>query len=73
MNWIEIWLERHRLNSLKRRIARMKSEAKAADAEPEPLTPRLKTNANRLRKEKIVVLEKAVEKLEAKKKAHPPA
>lgn len=72
MNWIAIWIEQRRLRALKRQIARMKNAAKAAEAEPEPLTPRIETLYNRLRKEKIVILEKTVERIEAKRKTHPP-
>ena len=69
MNWIEKWLETRRIHSLKRKIARMKSEAKAAEIEP--LMPAVETTSHRIRLERIVILEKAVEKIESRKPSDP--
>lgn len=73
MNWIERWMERRRIKALKLKIARMKSEAKAAEVEP--LMPAVETISHRIRLERLVVLEKAAEKLELTKtiSANPPA
>ncbi len=69
MNWIERWLEQRRVKALKKRIARMKNEAK--EAEVIPLMPAVETISHRIRLERIVVLEKAIEKIEAEKDAGP--
>lgn len=65
MNWIERWLEQRRVNALKKRIARMKNEAE--EAELIPLMPAVETISHKIRLERIVVLEKAIEKIEADK------
>lgn len=65
MNWISRWFEARRVKALKKKIARMKNEAK--EAEVEPLMPAVETISNRIRRERIVVLEKAVEKMDADK------
>lgn len=62
MNWIDRWLEQRRVRALKQRIARMKSEVQAAEVEP--LMPVLDTFNHRVLLERIIVLEKAVEKIE---------
>lgn len=73
MNWIERWMERRRVKALKRQIARMKNEAKAAEIEP--LMPAVETISNRIRRERLVILEKAIEKIESDKPdgVNPPA
>jgi hypothetical protein len=63
MNWIEQWMERRRVKALKIKIERMKSEAK--EAEVEPLMPAVETISRRILLERIVVLEKAMEKIES--------
>lgn len=65
MNWIERWLEQRRINALKKKIARMRVEAE--EAEVIPLMPAVETISHRIRLERIVVLEKALEKIEADK------
>jgi hypothetical protein len=65
MNWIEKWMDRRRIKAFKRKIARMKSEAEAAEVEP--LLPAVETISHRIRLERLVVLEKAAEKLELAK------
>lgn len=62
MNWLQKWAERRRINQLKQRVARMKQAA--AQAEIPPLMPALETISGRIRKERIVVLEKALEKID---------
>ena len=63
MNWIEKWFEQRRVKALKRKIARMKSEAEAVD--DLPLMPAVETTSHRIRLERIVILEKAIEKIES--------
>lgn len=72
MNWIKRWFDERRVKALKRKIARMKNEAKEADVEP--LMPAMETISNRIRRERIVVLEKAIEKIDADKNetSYPP-
>lgn len=62
MGWIEKWMERRRIKALKRKLARMKKEARAA--EEAPLMPAMETISRKIRLERIDVLEKAVEKIE---------
>ena len=62
MEWIRKWLDRRRVKALKLKIARMKIEAAAAEVEP--LMPAVETVSHRIRRERLVVLEKAVEKIE---------
>lgn len=69
MNWIQRWFDERRVKALKRKIMRMKNEAK--EAEVEPLMPAMETISNRIRRERIVVLEKAIEKIDADKNDGP--
>jgi hypothetical protein len=62
MEWIRNWLDRRRIKALKRKVARMRIEAEAAEVEP--LMPAVETISHRIRKERLVVLERAVEKIE---------
>lgn len=62
MEWISKWLDRRRVKALKLKIARMKIEAEAAEVEP--LMPAVETISHRIRRERLVVLEKAVEKID---------
>lgn len=61
MNWLTRWLDRRRVRKLKQRLARMK--IKAQEAEVEPLMPMVETISGRILRERIKVLEKAVEKI----------
>ena len=61
MNWLARWLDRRRVRKLKQRLARMK--IKAQEAEVEPLMPMVETISGRILRERIKVLEKAVEKI----------
>ena len=61
MNWLDKWLNKRRVNAFKAKVARMKSEAEAAEIEP--LMPAVETISRRIRLERIMVLEKAVEKI----------
>lgn len=63
MNWVTRWLEKRRVKDLKRRISQMK--IKAEEVEAELHMPTLETTSGRILKERIVLLEKAVEKLES--------
>ena len=66
MNWFSSWLDKRRVRDLKRRIAQMKMRAEqAAEIEAELRMPTLETMTGRILQERIVVLEKAVEKIEA--------
>ena len=67
MEWIQNWLDKRRVKSLKKKIARMKIEAEAAEIEP--LMPAVETISPRIRRERLVVLERAVEKIEHQQKA----
>ncbi|MGV3655148.1 MAG: hypothetical protein ACO1N5_13135 [Noviherbaspirillum sp.] len=64
MGWIEKWIEKRRIKALKRKLSRMKKEARAA--EEEPLMPAMETISRKIRLERIDVLEKAVEKIESR-------
>jgi hypothetical protein len=64
MNWIREWLDQRRIKALKSKIARMRIEAEAAAVEP--LMPAVETISHRIRLERLVVLERAVEKIEPK-------
>jgi len=62
MEWIRKWLDRRRVKALKLKVARMKIEAEAAEVEP--LMPAVETISHRIRRERLVVLERAIEKIE---------
>lgn len=62
MEWLHKWLDRRRVKALKLKIARMKIEAEAAEVVP--LMPAVETISHRIRRERLVVLEKAVEKID---------
>jgi hypothetical protein len=67
MNWFSRWLDKRRVSDLKQRILEMKMRAeRAAQVEAELRMPTLETMTGRILRERIVVLEKAVEKIEAK-------
>ena len=63
MGWIAKWLDRRRVKQLKRRIALMKSKVEEVEAELH--MPALETISGRILRERIEILEKAVEKIEA--------
>lgn len=63
MNWITNWLDKRRVKKLKQRLTRMKTQAD--EAEVEPLMPMMETISGRILRERIKVLEKAVEKIDA--------
>lgn len=66
MNWFSRWLDKRRVIDLKRRISEMKMRAeRAAEVEAELRMPTLATMTGRILRERIVVLEKAVEKIES--------
>lgn len=69
MMWLEQWIERRRLHSLKQKIARLKKEA--ADAASYTGLPAFDGATQKIRLERIVVLEQAVSKLESVR--HPAA
>ncbi|CAN5154895.1 hypothetical protein BH11PSE11_BH11PSE11_32580 [soil metagenome] len=62
MNWISRWLDRRRVEKLKQRIAYMK--ACAEEVEADLRMPTVETISGRILRERIDVLEKAVEKIE---------
>ncbi len=65
MNWLKNWLDRRRVKALKAKIERMKIEAKKAELVP--LMPAVETISHRIRRERLVVLERAIEKIEPKR------
>ena len=66
MNWFSRWLDKRRVSDLKQRISEMKMRAeRVARLEAELRMPTLETMTGRILRERIVVLEKAVEKIEA--------
>ena len=65
MDWLRKWLDRRRVRALKKKVARMKTEAK--EAELVPLMPAMETISRRIRLERLVVLEKAVTEIESRK------
>jgi hypothetical protein len=62
MNWLQKWIDRRRVKALKLKIERMKTEAKAAEIEP--LMPAMETISRKIRLERLVVLERAIKKIE---------
>lgn len=62
MNWFERWLERRRVEALKRKVARMRAEAQ--EAELVPLMPAMETVSRRIRLERLDLLERAVEQID---------
>jgi hypothetical protein len=67
MEWIRKWLDERRVNALKQKVEKMKAEA--AEAEVEPLMPAMETISRRIRLERLVVLERAVNDIERRKAA----
>ena len=63
MNWIARWLEKRRVEQLKARILKMKLCVEAVEADLR--MPTVETISGRILRERIVVLEKALEKLES--------
>jgi hypothetical protein len=62
MNWFERWMEQRRIESLKRKVAKLRSEAE--EAELIPLMPAMETISRRIRLERLDLLEKAVEQID---------
>lgn len=66
MGWIQKWVERRRVQALKEKVARLKTDAeKAEEAELVRLMPAVETISARIRSERLAVLEKALKKIES--------
>lgn len=63
MNWIRSWIDKRHMRELKRRIAKMK--AQFDEVQVDLGMPTLETISGRILHERIVLLEKAVETMEA--------
>ena len=70
MNWITRWIEKRRVEKLKKRILQMKLYVEAVEAvEADLRMPTVETISGRILRERIVVLEKAVEVIEAQSRS----
>lgn len=67
MEWIQKWLDERRVKALKKRVERMRMEAEEADLEP--LMPAMETISRRIRLERLVILERAMEDIERRQAA----
>lgn len=67
MNWIARWLEKRRVEQLKARILKMKLCVEVVEADLR--MPTIETISGRILRERIDVLEKAVEKLESESRS----
>jgi hypothetical protein len=67
MNWITRWLEKRHVDQLKARILKMKLCVETVEADLR--MPTVETISGRILRERIVVLEKAVEKLESQSRS----
>lgn len=67
MEWIQKWLDERRVRALKRKVERMRMEAD--EAELEPLMPAMETISRRIRLERLVILERAMEDIERRQAA----
>lgn len=63
MNWITRWIDKRRVEKLKKRISQMKLCAETVEADLR--MPTVETISGRILRERIVVLERAVEKIES--------
>jgi hypothetical protein len=62
MEWIQKWLDERRVKALRKRVERMRMEAE--EAELEPLMPAMETISRRIRLERLVILERAMQDIE---------
>jgi hypothetical protein len=62
MEWLHKWLDERRVRALKKRVERMRMEAE--EAELEPLMPAMETISRRIRRERLVILERAMNDIE---------
>ncbi|MGV3741949.1 MAG: hypothetical protein ACO1NO_06540 [Burkholderiaceae bacterium] len=67
MEWIQKWLDERRVRALKKRVERMRMEAE--EAELEPLMPAMETISRRIRRERLVILERAMQDIERRQEA----
>jgi hypothetical protein len=66
LGWIQKWVERRHIKALKAKVARLKTDVeKAEEEELVRLMPAVETISARIRSERLAVLEKALEKIEA--------
>ncbi len=68
MEWLDKWLDERRVRALKKRVERMRMEAE--EAELEPLMPAMETISRRIRRERLVVLERAMQDIERRQLAN---
>lgn len=62
MEWIQRWLDERRVKALRRRVERMRREAEKAELEP--LMPAMETISRRIRRERLVILERVMNDIE---------
>jgi hypothetical protein len=67
MEWLHKWLDERRVRALKKRVERMRMEAD--EAELEPLMPAMETISRRIRRERLVILERAMNDIERRQAA----
>jgi hypothetical protein len=67
MEWLHKWLDERRVRALKKRVERMRMEAD--EAELEPLMPAMETISRRIRRERLVILERAMNDIERRRAA----
>lgn len=63
MNWFEQWMERRRVEGLKRKVARLRVEAEKAELVP--LMPAMETISRRIRLERLDLLERALKRVDS--------
>ena len=67
MEWLHKWLDDRRVRALKKRVERMRMEVE--EAELEPLMPAMETISRRIRRERLVILERAMNDIERRQAA----
>jgi hypothetical protein len=67
MEWLHKWLDERRVRALKKRVERMRMEAE--EAELEPLMPAMETISRRIRRERLSILERAMNDIERRQAA----
>lgn len=67
MEWLHKWLDERRVRALKKRVERMRMEVE--EAELEPLMPAMETISRRIRRERLVILERAMNDIERRQAA----
>ena len=67
MNWIKSWIDKRHMRDLKRKIEKMKTQVEEVEADLG--MPTLETISGRILRERIDLLEKAVETIESQHRA----